>query len=542
MTAAPPLEFRLLGPLAVLIEGRPISLGGDRQRTLLVLLLLRANEAVSRDRLIDDLWGSEPPATSGNALAAIVARLRRVLPGEVLLTTQGGYELSIEPEAIDLHRFERLVEEGRSAQVDAELNRASELLRSALALWRGPALADFTYEAFAQPAITRLEELRLAALESRIDVDLALGRQLDLVGQLQGLVLEHPLRERLRGQLMLALYRSGRQAEALEAYRDGRRAFVEELGIEPNPALQELEGAILRQDPELGGPQTAAAKSPAARAILVAAESPESLDALLAIAAPLAVHSGRELILLVLERDGAALTETSRLAHERMDALGQEGRAVRAAAFVSTTPGEDIVRVASEQHVDLVVIDPLGDLSEGFGAELVAVLDGAPCDVGVLVQRDRLPPAVGPGRAVLVPFGGAEHEWAAMEIGAWLAGAVGARLELLGTAADPGTGQRDASRLLATASLVLQQAAGVTAEPRLMAPGPENVIEAAHDAGVTVLGLPDRWHQQGLDADRLAVATRSPSPVLLVRGGVRPGGLAPNESLTRFTWTMASAA
>ena len=164
----------------------------------------------------------------------------------------------------------------RSALAAAEPNRAAELLRSALALWRGPALADFTYEAFAQPAIVRLEELRLAALESRIDADLALGRHLDLVGELQGLLLEHPLRERLRGQLMLALYRSGRQAEALEAYRDGRRVFVEELGIEPGPALQELEGAILRQDPQLGGPETAPARQPSARAILVAAESAES--------------------------------------------------------------------------------------------------------------------------------------------------------------------------------------------------------------------------------------------------------------------------
>jgi hypothetical protein len=142
---------------------------------------------------------------------------------------------------------------------------------------------------------------------------------------------------------------------------------------------------------------------------------------------------------------------------------------------------------------------------------------------------------------VIVPFGGAEHEWAALEIGAWIAGATGARLELLGTAADPDAGQRDASRLLATASLVLQQAAGVTAEPRLVPRGPEAVIEAARDAGVTVVGLPDRWRQHGLDADRLALATRSPSSVLLVRAGVRPGGLAPDQSLTRFTWTIATA-
>jgi DNA-binding SARP family transcriptional activator len=540
MTADPRPEFRLLGPLEARVEGRPIALGGLRQRTLLVLLLLRANESVSRDRLIDDLWGSEPPATAANALAALVARLRRLLPADLLRTTQGGYELSIEPEALDLHQFERLVEEGSSALAGAEPNRAAELLRSALALWRGPPLADFTYEAFAQPAITRLEELRLAALESRIEADLTLGRHIDLVPELQSLLLEHPLRERLRGQLMLALYGSGRQAEALETYRDGRRIFVEELGIEPGPALQELEAAILRQDPDLGGPETAATRQPAARAILVAADSAEILDTLLVIAEPLATHSGRELILLVLERDGAALAEASRLAHERMEALGHHGRPVRAAAFVSTTPGEDIVRVAAEQNVDLLVVDPFGDIAEGFSAELVAVLDRAPCDVGVLVQREA-PPVADAHRAVLVPFGGAEHEWAAMEIGAWLAGAAGARLELLGTSADPEAGRRDASRLLATASLVLQQAAGVTAEPRLMPPGPESVIEAARDAAITVIGLPDRWHQQGLDADRLAVAAQAPSPVLLVRGGVRPGGLAPNESLTRFTWTIASA-
>jgi DNA-binding SARP family transcriptional activator len=532
-------DFRVLGPLEVLDSGRSIGLGGLRQRTLLVLLLLRANEAVSRDRLIDDLWGAEPPATAANSLAALVARLRRALPVDLLLTTPGGYELRIEPEALDLHRFERLVEEGGSALAAAEPNRAAELLRSALSLWRGPALVDFAYEAFAQPVIVRLEELRLAALESRIDADLALGRHLDLVGELQGLLLEHPLRERLRGQLMLALYRSGRQAEALEAYRHGRQVFVEELGIEPGPALQELEGAILRQDPQLGGQDTAARQA-SARAILVAAESAETLDALIVVAEPLAAHSGRELILIVLEQDGERLVDATRLAHERMELLAESGRAVRAAAFVTTTPGDDVVRVAAEQDVDLVVVDPFGDVGAGLSGELSTILEGAPCDVGVLVTRSR-PAASGPDRAVVVPFGGAEHEWAALEIGAWIAGATGARLELLGTAADPDAGQRDASRLLATASLVLQQAAGVTAEPRLAPRGPEAVIEAARDAGVTVVGLPDRWRQHGLDADRLALATRALSSVLLVRAGVRPGGLAPDQSLTRFTWTIASA-
>jgi DNA-binding SARP family transcriptional activator len=534
-------DFRVLGPLEVLDSGRPIGLGGLRQRTLLVVLLLRANEAVSRDRLIDDLWGAEAPANAANALAALVVRLRRALPADLLLTAQAGYELRIERDALDLHRFERLVEEGASALALGEPNRAAELLRSALSLWRGPALVDFAYEAFAQPAAIRLEELRLAALESRIDADLALGRHLELVGELQGLIVEHPVRERLRGQLMLALYRSGRQVEALEQYRDGRQAFVGELGIEPGPALQELERAILQQDPELGGPEPAPSPSQPARAILVAAESAGALDELLVVAKPLAAQSGRELILLLLERDDASLEDVSEQAGERMEALRQDGTAARAAAFISTTPGEDIVRIASEQDVDLAIVDPLGALSDGLGDELATVLEGAPCDVGVLVTRHGRSAVADDDRPVLVPFGGAEHEWAAMEIGAWLAGATRAKLRLLGTSADPSTGQRDASRLLATASLVLQQAAGVTAEPRLVPAGPDSVIEAAKDASVTVLGLPDRWHQQGIDAERLAVATEALSPVLFVRGGVRPGGLAPIESLTRFTWTIASA-
>jgi DNA-binding SARP family transcriptional activator len=539
MTTASRPEFRVLGPLEVLDEGRSIALGGLRQRTLLVLLLLRANEAVSRDRLIDDLWGAEPPATAANSLAALVARLRRVLPADLLLTTQAGYELRLEPEALDLHRFERLVEESAGA-LATEPNRAAELLRSALSLWRGPALVDFAYEAFAQPAIVRLEELRLAALESRIGADLALGRHQELVGELQGLLVDNPLRERLRGQLMLALYRSGRQAEALEAYRDGRRVFVEELGIEPGPALQELEGAILRQDPQLGGQEAEPVRQPSPRSILVAAKSAEALDALVVVAEPLAAHSGRELILLVLEPDAASLTHATRAAHERMDVLTRDGRAARSAAFISTTPGDDIVRVASEQDVDLLVIDPLGDIADDIGSDLGTVLEQAPCDVAVLVGRDDLADAYA-GGTVLVPFGGAEHEWAALEIGAWIASAGDTPLQVLGTAADQDAGQRDASRLLATASLVLQKAAGVTAEPRLAGPGADGVIDAARDARVVVVGLSDRWRQEGVGTDRLEVATQAPAKVLFVRGGVRPGGLAPDQSLTRFTWTIASA-
>ena len=254
MTRNGSLEFRLLGPLEARLDDRPIALGGARQRALVALLLLRANEVVSRDRLIEELWRDHAPETASNALSALVTRLRRVLPIDVLVTKPGGYSIETEPDSIDVRRFEQLVEDGRQALAATEYDDASARLRSALELWRGSPLADFTYEPFAEPAILQLEELRITAVESRIEADLALGRHGALIGELQALVTEHPLRERLRGQLMLALYRSGRQAEALETYRQGRAALLEELGIDPSPALQELERAILRQDASVAAP------------------------------------------------------------------------------------------------------------------------------------------------------------------------------------------------------------------------------------------------------------------------------------------------
>src|SRR5829696_701608 len=259
MTDEGTLEFRLLGPLEARLDSRPLPLGGVRQRVLLTLLLLRANAVVSRERLIDELWRDHAPESAANALAALVSRLRRVLPADVIVTRSGGYQASVEPDAIDLYRFERLVEEGSRALATGAAAEAADRLRAALKLWQGPPLADFTYEPFAEPVIRRLEELRLAAVENRIDADFALGRHGDLAGELQSLVLEHPLRERLRGQLMLALYRAGRQAEALEVYRHGRAALLDELGIDPSPALQELEQAILRQDPGVRAPESALA-------------------------------------------------------------------------------------------------------------------------------------------------------------------------------------------------------------------------------------------------------------------------------------------
>src|SRR5436309_10440671 len=214
------MEFRVLGPLEVRDSGRSLPLAGAKQRALLALLLVNANHVVSRDRLIDELWGEQPPGTAVQSLQVYVSRLRKLLPPETLLTRPPGYLLELEDDELDLRRFERLLAAGRETLATGEAERAAHLLHDALALWRGPALAEFAFEPFAQAEIGRLEDLRLAAVEERIEADLALGRQADLIGELEALVAENPYRERLRGQLMLALYRSGRQAEALEAYRD----------------------------------------------------------------------------------------------------------------------------------------------------------------------------------------------------------------------------------------------------------------------------------------------------------------------------------
>jgi YVTN family beta-propeller protein len=248
------MQFRILGSLEVAKDGRPIALGGTRQRAVLAILLLHRREVVSVDRLVDELWGERSPGTATKTVQVYVSRLRKELGEGVLLTRGGGYMLDIEPEQLDAARFERLAQEGRQALERGELSGARDLLGDALDLWRGPALGDLAYEEFAQGAVARLDELRQATLEERIEADLALGRHSALIPELETLAREHPTRERLRAQLMLALYRSGRQADALASYRDSRRSFAEQLGLEPTRELQDLEQAILRQDPDLDAP------------------------------------------------------------------------------------------------------------------------------------------------------------------------------------------------------------------------------------------------------------------------------------------------
>jgi DNA-binding SARP family transcriptional activator/ABC-type branched-subunit amino acid transport system substrate-binding protein len=256
------MEFRILGPLEVAEHGSRLEVGRGKERSVLAILLLHANEVISSERLIDDLWGDEPPATAAKSVQVFVSRLRKALASAgsggsadgVLLTRGGGYALCVEPGQLDAESFEQGLTEAERSLAAGAPEEASETLRRVLALWRGPALADFLYEPFAELEIARLEELRLVAIEQRITADLQLGRHAAVVPELDTLVARHPLRERFWEQLMLALYRSGRQTEALQAYRRARHVLVEEAGLEPGEPLRTLELAILAHDPALAPP------------------------------------------------------------------------------------------------------------------------------------------------------------------------------------------------------------------------------------------------------------------------------------------------
>ena len=251
------MRYAVLGPLTVSDGSREIVIAGRKERVVLVDLLLHAGRAVPREQLLDDVWDGARPSRASDALNVFVSHLRAALGRDAIRTSRGAYALAVDPEQIDAHRFERLAREGRDALDGGRPDAAAELLREALALWRGPAFGELAGLAFAAPAAARLEALRLGAEEDRIDAELELGDPARVAVELEALVVEHPLRERLRGQLMRALYAAGRQADALEAYRQARSVLVEEQGLEPSPALRQLEQAILRQDPALAAPSPA---------------------------------------------------------------------------------------------------------------------------------------------------------------------------------------------------------------------------------------------------------------------------------------------
>jgi DNA-binding SARP family transcriptional activator len=531
------LDFRILGPLEVVDNERPVALGGLRQRATLALLLLSSNRVVSIERLAEDLYAGAPPVTAVTQVQRQVSELRKALgEGAGIETRSPGYAIRLEPEQLDLSRFERLGDEGSEALAAGDADRAAERLREALALWRGAPLADLAYESFAQATIGRLEEVRLAALELRIDADLALGRHAALVPELEALVWDHPLRERLRGQLMLALYRSGRQPEALEEYQRARAALVEGFGIEPSAPLQELQRAMLAHEPSLDlGLEPAPTAAEPARVILLLPSRAEALDRLAAVARPLARGPRRELLVARLLGDEAELEDAARALTAWR---GTAGVQARTAAFTSADHSRDAVRFASEHDVELVLLDaPPGLDSATVPSALAAVLAHSPADVatvaGGAVNWER-------GKGIHVLFGGAEHDWAALELASHLAAHTGTSLQLVGTKADPSRGRRDASRLLADAALGVQRVTGVDAQPVLAERNDNALLATIADATLAVAGISGRWRTDGIGARRRALVRRSPIPVVLVHRGPRPGVLAPRASRTRFSWSVAS--
>ncbi|MDP8932223.1 MAG: AfsR/SARP family transcriptional regulator [Actinomycetota bacterium] len=270
------VEVRILGPLEVVADGGRVNLPAGKARLLLAALVVHMGQVVSTDRLFEFLWGGQPPETAANTLQTYVSHLRQALepargprqPSRLLVTREPGYLLDVDPGQVDAVRFERLVDEARQL-LRSVPGEAADTLGTALSLWRGEPLADFTFEPFAQATITRLTELRLTALEDRAEADLVLGAHDRLCGELAQLVGEYPLRERLRGQLMVALYRCGRQAEALTVYTELRETLAEQLGIDPSPALGRLEQAILQQRAELNWPPLEAAPEPSPTPVVV---------------------------------------------------------------------------------------------------------------------------------------------------------------------------------------------------------------------------------------------------------------------------------
>jgi nucleotide-binding universal stress UspA family protein len=343
---------------------------------------------------------------------------------------------------------------------------------------------------------------------------------------------------------MLALYRAGRQGEALTRYQEMRARLAEELGIEPSQTLRDLERRILAQEPSL----ELARETSEIRSVVVVPQRLDQLEQLAALSEPFGLsRNPHEVILAWLEQPGpsqsvsAALTEASALlARLRAELVGRGARA-RVAAFTAADRVHDLLRFARRPEVDLLVLGrELSELDAGaLDEETLQILARAPCDVALWFARDET--ARSATDPILVPFGAFAHDWAALELATWIAKTVRRPLVLVGAAGESREERRDASRLLADAGLLIQRGADVVARTRLIEPGPAGLLDAVADAGLVVVGLSDRWATEGLGETRSRLARSAEAPVLFLRGGQRPGGLSPPESVTIYRWSVAAA-
>jgi hypothetical protein len=456
-----------------------------------------------------------------------VSNLRKALGGEAIDLTSAGYVLHVTPEALDATTFADLVSRARAELAAGHADVAATLAGEALELWRGPPLDEFEPEALPRAQIGRLEEAWLTGFTTRAEAAIELGDHA-IVADLAATAGDHPYDERLHELLMIALYRSGRPADALGAYQAIRTRLADDLGLEPSPSLRETQRRILAHDPGL------TPEPPSTRVVVVAPETPASLPELAHLAAPLAhARFPHELILASLARDRSELDRASAGARALVEDLDVSG--VRTSSFVTEDRAADLLHLAHRADVDLVLLAVESDCADAWPPWLELVLGAAICDVAFIAGRPPQPIR----SAVVVPFGAREHDWAALELGAWLASSSGLRLVLVG--ADAESGSRDPSRMLADAGLLLQRLTGVEVEPRLVAPGAEGLASAAGADGLLVMGLSDRWSAEGLGALRREVARLAAIPPLFAKRGFRPGGVSSPLDLTRYRWSAGAS-
>jgi DNA-binding SARP family transcriptional activator len=526
LVSAPLLEFLLLGPFEVRRDGVALDLGGPRRAALLALLALSPGRPVGVDRLVNDIWGEDPPRTAAHRLQVLASEARKLLPTGAIVHRPAGYVLEVLPDSVDVFEFERELSDGRAALARGQHARAATVLSDALARWRGAALADLAGLDFAEAAARRLEELRTAARELELEARLAGGQASQVIPLLFDLVRDQPLHERRSALLMRALAADGRRAEALAVYAEIRRRLDDELGIQPGPELLDTHRTLVRS--ETATPRTADPARPGA--VIAVGRDADSLAAAVAGGEPVAAASGRELIVICLvHRDASERPDLHTASALARQAATASGVRARSAAFVTHDLAHDVGAFA-EEHDASVVILGAGDIvaPARFSSATAALLDQVTAHVAFAFGDTRRP-----GAGVAALFGGSEHDWAALELAALIARATQTPLRLVGAVTDGG----DASRLLARASLAVQYVVDIEVEQALVHPTATELLSAAGERRL-LLGVSDRWRSEGLGALRMSLATAAPGG-LIVRRGTRPGLLAPADAGTRFSWSIA---